>query len=528
MKNAVIMSRVSSDEQAKGYSLDVQLEQLSNHCKRNNINIIKHYKEDHSAKDFNRPEFQKFLVYANKNKQNIDLLLITSWDRFSRNITDALVMLRRLENLGIQVQAIEQPIDMSIPENKAMLALFLAIPEIDNDRRSIKIKGGMRGALKAGRWCRSAPIGYRNARDHENKPIIIPNEKAKYIQFIYKEMAKNTSQTVIRAKLKNKGVNIPKNTICNILKNPVYMGKIKVPEFGDEKEVLIEGKHEGIVSDKLFYKVQGILELNKRKRNITNYKTQREELPLRGILYCSKCNGKMTGSKSKSKNGSYYHYYHCNHCYNERHPAYKVNSTLETILNDFKFTKSSKTLYKEFVKSILSASEKEDEKELKKAKVELQKIKKRISKLQDLLVDGKIEHDHYQNTMIRYAEIKQELELKIGDRDVKDAEFKNWLKMGFDELTIIKKLYDNSAVTQKQDILSSIFPEKLQFDGKKCRTPRINDTLRYILQIDKDLQGNKKGQFSKKLHLSHKVEPEGFEPSSKRGTIQVSTCLFCD
>ena len=73
----------------------------------------------------------------------------------------------------------------------------------------------------------------------------------------------------------------------------------------------------------------------------------------------------------------------------------------------------------------------------------------------------------------------------------------------------IKKLYNRSTITQKQDLVSSIFPEKLQFDGKKCRTPRINDTLRYILQIDRDLQGNKKGQFSKKLHLSHKVEPKG-------------------
>ena len=140
MKNAIIMSRVSSDEQAKGYSLNVQLEQLTNYCKRNNLNIVKHYKEDHSAKDFNRPEYQKFLQFAKKNKDKIDVLLITSWDRFSRNITDSLIMLRRLDKLGIQVQAIEQPIDMSIPENKAMLALFLAIPEIDNDRRSIKIK----------------------------------------------------------------------------------------------------------------------------------------------------------------------------------------------------------------------------------------------------------------------------------------------------------------------------------------------------------------------------------------------------
>ena len=100
--------------------------------------------------------------------------------------------------------------------------------------------------------------------------------------------------------------------------------------------------------------------------------------------------------------------------------------------------------------------------------------------------------------------------------------------MGFDELTIIKRLYDKSTVAQKQEILSSIFPEKLQFDGIKCRTPRINDALRYILQIDKNLEEKNKGQFSKKLKLSHKVEPEGFEPSSKQGTIKLSTCLVCD
>ncbi len=155
------MCRVSSDEQAKGYSLDVQLESLTRHCIREDIDIVKHYKEDHSAKNFNRPEFKKFLEFAKNNKGEVDMLLITSWDRFSRNLTDSLIMLRRLKEMGIDVHAIEQPIDMSIPENKAMLALFLAIPEIDNERRSIKIKGGIRGALKSGRWCRVAPIGYK-------------------------------------------------------------------------------------------------------------------------------------------------------------------------------------------------------------------------------------------------------------------------------------------------------------------------------------------------------------------------------
>ena len=43
MKKAVIMCRVSSDEQAKGYSLDVQLESLTRHCIREDIEIVKNY-----------------------------------------------------------------------------------------------------------------------------------------------------------------------------------------------------------------------------------------------------------------------------------------------------------------------------------------------------------------------------------------------------------------------------------------------------------------------------------------------------
>jgi DNA invertase Pin-like site-specific DNA recombinase len=78
-------------------------------------------------KDFNRPEFQNFLRFAKKNKNTIDYLLVTTWDRFSRNVTDSFVMIRRLRTMGIEVQAIEQPIDFKVPESKAMLALNLGL-----------------------------------------------------------------------------------------------------------------------------------------------------------------------------------------------------------------------------------------------------------------------------------------------------------------------------------------------------------------------------------------------------------------
>jgi DNA invertase Pin-like site-specific DNA recombinase len=209
------MSRVSSDEQAKGFSLGVQYEQLTNYCKRKDIEVVAHYKEDHSAKDFNRPEFQNFLRFAKKNKNTIDYLLVTTWDRFSRNVTDSFVMIRRLRTMGIEVQAIEQPIDFKVPESKAMLALNLVLPEIDNDRRSIKIRGGIRGSLKAGRWCRMAPMGYLNRRDDNNKPIIIPGPKAKFIQYAFKGIIKGKTQAVIREELNNKGFKVSRNNFYN-------------------------------------------------------------------------------------------------------------------------------------------------------------------------------------------------------------------------------------------------------------------------------------------------------------------------
>ena len=72
MKKAILMSRVSSDEQAKGYSLDVQEESLKRYCENHDIEIIDIYREDHSAQNFNRPEFKKLFAYAKANSGKID------------------------------------------------------------------------------------------------------------------------------------------------------------------------------------------------------------------------------------------------------------------------------------------------------------------------------------------------------------------------------------------------------------------------------------------------------------------------
>ena len=57
------------------------------------------------------------------------------------------------------------------------------------------------------------------------------------------------------------------------------------------------------------------------------------------------------------------------------------------------------------------------------------------------------------------------------------------------------------------------------------RQNRINDVLRYILQIDKELDENKKGQISKNMSLSRVVESPRIELGSKQAIKELSTCL---
>ncbi|RZM29217.1 MAG: recombinase family protein, partial [Pedobacter sp.] len=173
MKIADLYIRVSTDEQAdKGYSQRDQEERLRKYCEINSLQVRKVIFEDHSAKTFNRPSWAKLLSELRKHRGHSDVILFTKWDRFSRNAGDAYQMISTLRRLGVEPQAVEQPLDLSIPENKMMLAFYLAAPEVENDRRALNVFHGMRRAKKEGRVMGIAPLGYSNKITETGKKYI--------------------------------------------------------------------------------------------------------------------------------------------------------------------------------------------------------------------------------------------------------------------------------------------------------------------------------------------------------------------
>lgn len=178
MQTACLYIRVSTDEQAiRGYSQRSQLDRLEKYCLGHDIKITDTVFEDHSAKTFRRPAWSETMSRFKKHPHlRTALLLFTKWDRFSRNAGDAYCVINQLRNLGIQPQAIDQALDLSVPENKIMLAVYLATSEAENERRSLNIRQGIHKAKKEGRVVTKVPFGYTYRHSPEGEKPVYPKE----------------------------------------------------------------------------------------------------------------------------------------------------------------------------------------------------------------------------------------------------------------------------------------------------------------------------------------------------------------
>jgi site-specific DNA recombinase len=524
-KRAIIYTRVSTDEQANsGYSLGVQYDQLVKYCETNNIEIDNHFVDDHSAKTFNRPEFTKLLAYAKTKQKSIDYLLFVSWDRFSRNAPDAYEMLGRLHKLNIESQAIMQPLDFNVPQSKIMLAIYLSLPEVDNDIRSQKIRDGIRGARKLGRWTSNAPIGYKNARDEQNKPIIVPNpEKESIVRWTFNEVAKGErAPNLIRMELAQKGIKICKTSFYDLLRNPAYIGKVVVPASKDELQLIVNGIHEPIITDELYYKVQLTMDTKNKRMNKRAEFKDREELPLRGILSCSNCGNHVTGSASKSRTGKRHFYYHCMHCSKERFRADTVNKEMEDLISTIFINEEVEVLYAEIVEKEFKKARDNSRLDAKQLQEQLIKLEGRKAKLGQTFLDEEISAQDYRELKLPLEQHIMELRVQISENKAQQNGLMDEIKNAILIIPQLLESYRNSDVREKKKLIGSIFPQKFVFENDKVRTTELTEAYALILNNSKGFEKQKSGQNKYFNCLSALVVMEGIEPPTQGFSVASS------
>jgi len=110
--NAVLYARVSTTRQAdNNLSIPDQLRQMRQWAEQNGYLIVREYIEaGASATDDRRPVFQEMIADSKIKPRIFDLVLVHSFSRFFRDEINGGLYRRDLENLGIRLVSITQPI----------------------------------------------------------------------------------------------------------------------------------------------------------------------------------------------------------------------------------------------------------------------------------------------------------------------------------------------------------------------------------------------------------------------------------
>jgi len=506
MKKVILYIRVSTDEQAdSGYSQRHQDELLTRYCDLNGHIIVARYFEDHSAKSFDRPQFSKLLLTLHKAKGSLaNAVLFTKWDRFSRNAGDAYQMISRLQKLGVEALAAEQPLDMAIPESKIMLAFYLAAPEVENDRRAMNVSDGMMRARREGRFMGKAPLGYKNVLLPDGRKMIEPSVHAPAIVNAFNMLAqgRHTVEHVLKI-MRSSGIKCSKNNFWTLIKNPLYAGLIPVPAYKGKPAEIVAGQHHGIITHALFYEVQDVVTGRK--------KSQREKLrlddqfPLRGHLRCSRCGKTLTASSSVNKIGKKYAYYHCTSSCGERFAVQLANDAFVSQLTKLRVHPAIKVLLSAVLDQRQHESKKQVRKRTHEINQELQQSAALLEKALNKYLNDTLPSDDYFTIKTKCEQQSYKLEEELALMTTSTAALSSIIEPGFNVLERLPELYAQADANGKKSILCSMLSEKMEFSGNTFRTLPLNETLRLITSMDAAFKQKKMGQESENFDLSHVV-----------------------
>ena len=101
------------------------------------------------------------------------------------------------------------------------------------------------------------------------------------------------------------------------------------------------------------------------------------------------------------------------------------------------------------------------------------------------------------------AEKRNEL-LNLNDYQKDLSEYINY---GLKLIQNLETFFKNSDVHIKNKLMSSIFEDKIEFDGEKYRTPKFKEGFGFIYQKINELQGIKKEKGDTFSDISHNVHP---------------------
>ena len=337
-------TRVSTAMQIDGYSLDAQKARMKAYADFNDYQIVGEYEDaGKSGKSIEgRASFCRMMEDIKSGKDGVAYVLVFKLSRFGRNAADVLSTLQVMQDFCVNLICVEDGIDSSKDAGKLMISVLSAVAEIERENIRVQTMEGRIQKAREGRWNGGfAPYGYRLV----DGVLQINEDEAPAIRTIFEQYVNtDTGANGLSKYLETHGFQklarqngtsplFSATLIRAILKNPVYCGKIafgrrklekihgtrnEYHQVPQENYLLVDGLHEGIVSEELWNTAQvKLLAQSKRYEPVNRSKTEQAHL-LSALVKCPVCGAGMYSNKctKRKKDGTPYKsfsYYSCKH-----------------------------------------------------------------------------------------------------------------------------------------------------------------------------------------------------------------------
>ncbi len=316
MSRAVYYLRVSSHGQLEtdydedGFSIAGQRAKCDAKAALLEATPVEFYVERaESAKTDERPALEAMLERL-RGQRDVDYVIVWKLDRLARNLRDYTNLVFEIESAGAKLISATENIDET-PPGRLMQGILASFAEYYSRNLAHEVIKGATEKAKRGGTIGRAPLGYQNVRKivegKEIRTVEFDPERAPLIRWAFAAYAtgQHTLDTLLDD-LTEKGLTtkptrrypaqpIARSYLATILQNRYYVGKVRY------RRVEYEGRHEPLVSQDLFDRVQEVFHAHTNSRE----KDRKHRHYLKGSVYCH-CGERLCLTKAK---GTYLYFF---------------------------------------------------------------------------------------------------------------------------------------------------------------------------------------------------------------------------
>ncbi|OIQ60230.1 recombinase family protein [Neomoorella thermoacetica] len=306
---AVIYARVSTQDQALGFSLATQKELCEKKARALGALEVEVVEDAYTGTELTRPslDYVRQLVAAGK----VDLVVVYDPDRLSRNLTDLLILCREFDKAGVKLEFVNFEWQKT-PQGMLFLQMRGAFAEFEHALIKERTQRGKAKKAASGKIrCYAKPFGYD--WDAEGDTLVINPQEAEIVKQMFEWLTDPLEPLTpwqITQKLGQvypqgpRGKGWVHSSVVRMLKNPVYTGRLRrKDEQPDWKPVLVPA----IIDQETFMRAQEMLARSKR----FNPKTTRRRFLLQRLLVCGECGRRLTVVTHNNPQKAKYSYYTC-------------------------------------------------------------------------------------------------------------------------------------------------------------------------------------------------------------------------